>query len=175
MPAAAALMSEPADAALLALAAELGELARSRRCWLATAESCTGGWLAQVLTAVPGASHWFERGFVTYSNRSKCESLGVATELLLAHGAVSEAVVQAMARGARERSGVELALATSGVAGPGGGSADKPVGTVCIAVSGFTRSLVQTFLFAGDREAIRRQSVAAAIGMGLVLLREPPV
>jgi nicotinamide-nucleotide amidase len=127
---------------------------------LAVAESCTGGWLAKVLTDLPGSSDWFERGYVTYSNQSKQSMLGVKPETLQAHGAVSEAAVVEMVRGALEGSGADLALAVSGIAGPGGGSPEKPVGTVCFAwqrrdtAPGISREH-----FDGDREQVRRQSV----------------
>ncbi len=134
----------------------------SRGLWLATAESCTGGWIAKALTDVAGSSGWFERGLVTYSNRAKQELLGVPAELLVAHGAVSEAVVAAMARGLRERAGVDVTLATSGIAGPDGGTPDKPVGTVCLAWDDGT-SRTEVVHFAGDREAVRRQAVAHAL------------
>jgi nicotinamide-nucleotide amidase len=130
--------------------------------WLATAESCTGGWVAKVLTDIAGSSGWFERGLVTYSNRAKQELLGVPTTLLEAHGAVSGEVVAAMASGLRSRAAVDVALAISGVAGPGGGTPDKPVGTVWFAWdAGMPRTAC--LHFAGDREAVRRQAVAHAL------------
>ena len=149
---------------LEALAAEVGELLRTNGQRLTTAESCTGGWIAQCLTAIAGSSDWFERGFVTYSNDAKVEMLGVEADTLVAHGAVSEATAAAMAAGALRHSHADWALAVTGIAGPGGGSADKPVGTVCFgwaAVDG--RVDAQTVRFAGDREQVRAQSVAHAL------------
>ena len=148
---------------LEALAAQVGELLRTNGQRLTTAESCTGGWIAQCLTAIAGSSDWFERGFVTYSNDAKVEMLGVEADTLLAHGAVSEATAAAMAAGALRHSHADWALAVTGIAGPGGGSKDKPVGTVCFgwaAVDG--RVDAQTVRFAGDREQVRAQSVAHA-------------
>ncbi len=136
---------------------------------IATAESCTGGWIAKVLTDIPGSSGWFERGLVTYSNRAKQELLGVPETLIEAHGAVSEVVVAAMARGLRERTGVDVTLAVSGIAGPTGGSDDKPVGTVWFA---WDDGASQTghILFAGNRETVRRQAVQHALQRLLELL-----
>lgn len=149
---------------LTALAATVGaELAR-RGLMLVTAESCTGGWVAQAVTAVAGSSRWFERGYVTYSNAAKTEMLGVRVETLAQHGAVSEAVVREMVEGALSRSHAQVAVAISGIAGPGGGSADKPVGTVCLAWGGAGRGVrALRAHYPGDREAVRRQAVAAAL------------
>lgn len=128
----------------------------------AVVESCTGGWLAKVLTDIPGSSDWFDCGWVTYSNAAK-RRLGVSTEALR-HGAVSEPVVREMVRGALERSSADRAVAISGVAGPGGGSIDKPVGTVCIAWGTRDGRLqCTTRQLDGDREAVRRQAVAIAL------------
>jgi nicotinamide-nucleotide amidase len=146
----------------------LGDLMLRLGLRLAVAESCTGGWLAKVVTDLAGSSAWFDRGFVTYSNAAKQDMLGVRAETLDAHGAVSEAVVAEMASGALERAGVEVAVAISGVAGPGGGSPDKPVGTVCLAWAWpGGRLSTRRLQLAGDRDAVRRQSVQAAID-GLV-------
>jgi nicotinamide-nucleotide amidase len=138
---------------------------------LVTAESCTGGWVAQVVTSVAGSSGWFERGFVTYSNDAKRELLGVPPEVLEKHGAVSEETAREMARGALARSKGTIALSITGVAGPAGGSATKPVGTVCF---GWARRgaepLTQTRVFRGDRESVRRQSVVHALEKVLELL-----
>ncbi len=153
-----------ADAALYRLAEELGEALTARGLMLATAESCTGGWVAEAVTMVPGSSDWFERGFVTYTYVSKREMLGVEGEVLGRHGAVSEEVVRQMVSGALERSHAQVAVALSGVAGPGGGTPDKPVGTVCFAwglKGGACR--VETTRFLGDREAVRRQAVEHAL------------
>jgi len=148
-----------------ALAVKVGALLIINGQKLATAESCTGGWVAQCLTAIAGSSDWFERGFVTYSNEAKIEMLGVDAETLLAHGAVSEAAAAAMAAGALRHSHADWALAVTGVAGPGGGSKDKPVGTVCFGWAAFDgRVETQTLHFSGDREQVRAQSVAHALG-----------
>ena len=147
-----------------ACVAALADLLLLRGEWLAVAESCTGGWLAQELTALAGSSQWFERGFVTYSNAAKRELLGVPEDTLTAHGAVSEATVRAMALGVLARAPVDWSVAISGVAGPAGGSPEKPVGTVCFAWAGKAAGCeVQTCHFAGDREAVRRQAVLHAL------------
>ena len=121
------------DPELKALAARLGESLLARGASVATAESCTGGWIAKTLTDVPGSSAWFGAGIVSYSNRAKHELLGVPEDLLAAHGAVSEPAVLAMVDGCLHRSGADFAVAVSGIAGPDGGSEDKPVGTVWFA------------------------------------------
>jgi nicotinamide-nucleotide amidase len=153
----------PADHELEALARKLGRALHVRGWRVAAAESCTGGWIAKALTDVAGSSQWFDGSVVSYSNAAKTVLLGVPGEALEAHGAVSEAAVRAMAEGARSRFGTQLAVAVSGVAGPTGGSADKPVGTVWFAWA--TPARVTTLLrhFSGDREAVRRQTVAAAL------------
>ena len=152
------------DDELRALAARVGERLLGAGRSLALAESCTGGWVAKVVTDVDGCSAWFDRGFVTYTNRSKQELLGVGEETLAGQGAVSEATVRAMSLGALERSGASVSLAISGIAGPGGGSAGKPVGTVWCAwaVDGEVAA-VTCFRFDGDRESVRRQAVAGAL------------
>jgi nicotinamide-nucleotide amidase len=145
------------------LAKRLGVRLKGAREILATAESCTGGWVAQVVTSAAGSSAWFDRGFVTYSNEAKQELLGVRAETLSAHGSVSEETAREMARGALERSKATVAVSITGVAGPTGGTPEKPVGTVCFAWArdGAVRS--ETRRFAGDREGIRRQSVILAL------------
>ena len=146
------------------LAETLGNLLRERRLMLTLAESCTGGGVAEAVTAVAGSSEWFDCGFVTYSNISKVEMLGVRPETLELHGAVSEATVKEMVEGALRRSHAQVALAVSGIAGPGGGSPIKPVGTVWLAWGGVkwpTRAIQAHF--DGDREAIRQQAVAVAL------------
>lgn len=130
-----------------------------------TAESCTGGLLAKMLTDVAGSSRFFQRGWVTYSNESKQELLGVDPELIRGHGAVSEPVARAMAAGARERAGADYALAISGIAGPDGGTPAKPVGTVCIALADEAGSDARTFNFPGDREWVRDRSAKMALGL----------
>lgn len=151
----------------LALAEELGRVLAARGLMLATAESCTGGGVAQAVTEVAGASAWFDRGFVTYSNAAKMALLGVPAELIEHHGAVSEPVVRAMAAGALAASAAQLAVAVSGIAGPGGGSAAKPVGTVCFAWarrdSGEPAARAATLHLAGDRAAVRSQAVVVAL------------
>ena len=143
--------------------------ALGRRGWsMATAESCTGGWIAKCCTDKAGSSNWFERGFVTYSNRAKHELLDVEEAALENDGAVSRAVALQMAEGARRRAGVEIAVAVTGIAGPDGGSADKPVGTVWFAWAVAAQPPeAERKVFAGDREAVRRQTVGHAI-QGLI-------
>lgn len=150
--------------ALESLAAQVGSLLIANGQKLATAESCTGGWVAQCLTAIAGSSDWFERGFVTYSNDAKQEMLGVSAEILATHGAVSEATAAAMATGALRHSHADWALAITGIAGPTGGSPDKPVGTVCFAWAGPDgRLMAETRRLQGDRAEIRVQSVKHAL------------
>ncbi len=130
---------------------------------LVTAESCTGGWVAQAVTSVAGSSEWFERGYVTYSNAAKREELGVSKTTLARHGAVSEQTAREMARGALKRGRGTIALSITGVAGPGGGSAGKPVGTVCFGWAQGRRMRSETKRFKGGRASIRRQSVIHAL------------
>jgi nicotinamide-nucleotide amidase len=149
---------------LESLAAELGARLLERGEVLATAESCTGGWVSQVLTAIAGSSNWFDCGFVTYSNTAKADMLGVSTKTIVRHGAVSEPVVIEMATGALQRSRAQWALAISGVAGPAGGTPDKPVGTVCFAWAGPAGMAVsETCRFPGDREQVRRAAAEHAL------------
>jgi nicotinamide-nucleotide amidase len=140
-----------------------GELGR-RGLRIAAAESCTGGGLVSRMTEIPGSSSWVLGGVIAYANDVKVQQLGVPAEAIEAHGAVSEPVAQAMAAGVRHRLRADIGVAITGIAGPGGGSADKPVGTVVIAVDG-PSTAVRTFLFPGDREAIRRFSTTAALEM----------
>jgi nicotinamide-nucleotide amidase len=152
------------ESELEALARGLGQRLQAQGQILATAESCTGGWVAKVMTDISGSSAWFDCGFVTYSNQAKQRMLAVPAELLAADGAVSEGVVKAMVRGALQNSGATLALAISGVAGPDGGSAEKPVGTVWFGWgSSDGRLRAQRSHFDGDRAAVRRQAVAHAL------------
>lgn len=142
----------------------LGDALRARREWLATAESCTGGLIAAACTSVAGSSDWFERGFVTYSNDAKTDMLDVPAAALAAHGAVSEAVVRAMADGALARSPAHWAIAVTGIAGPGGGVPGKPVGTVWLAIGRRGHGVVSTLLqLSGDRAAIRAQTTTIAL------------
>jgi len=146
------------------LAVALAERLIARRQTLATAESCTGGWVAKVLTDIPGSSGWFERGFVTYSNPAKREMLGVDGDTLERHGAVSEQTVREMAAGALRYSRADRSLSVSGIAGPGGGTPDKPVGTVWFGWAdrdGDVRT--RRLRFGGDRETVRRQAVLVAL------------
>jgi nicotinamide-nucleotide amidase len=162
------------DPILYKLAEEVGAALKARKLMLATAESCTGGWIAEAVTMVPGSSEWFERGFVTYTYISKREMLGVPEATLGEHGAVSEEVVRRMVEGALARSHAQVAVAVSGVAGPSGGTPDKPVGTVCFAwgmKDGNPRS--ETKRLPGDREAVRRASVEHALKGVLALLERP--
>ncbi|GAB4196507.1 MAG: nicotinamide-nucleotide amidase [Wenzhouxiangellaceae bacterium] len=143
---------------------QLATTLRKRDWVVCTAESCTGGWIAKTLTDLAGSSVWFDRGFVTYSNAAKHDALGVDQALLDTHGAVSEAVARAMAEGALRRSAATVGLAVTGIAGPGGGSAEKPVGLVHFALarhSAATRA--GCWRFNGDREAVRRATVASAL------------
>ena len=147
-----------------ALALRVGARLKARGLLLATAESCTGGWVAQVVTSVSGSSEWFDRGFVTYSNDAKREMIGVRVETLDRHGAVSEETAREMAAGALTASRAQIAVAITGVAGPTGGTPQKPVGMVCFAWAmrgGEVDSTTQHF--AGDREAVRRASVIFAL------------
>ena len=146
-----------------ALAQAVGRRLKAANAVLVTAESCTGGWVAQVVTSVAGSSDWFDRGLVTYSNAAKEELLGVSATTLERCGAVSEATAREMARGALARGRGTVALAITGVAGPGGGSADKPVGTVCFAWADARAVATEKLRFAGDRESVRRQSVIHAL------------
>ena len=167
-------MTRPDQSLLEALAGRVGAALLADRLALATAESCTGGWVSQCLTAIAGSSEWFERGFVTYSNAAKQEMLGVSEATLAAHGAVSQPVAVAMAEGALRHSHADWAVAVTGIAGPTGGSAEKPVGTVCFAWAvrdGATTT--ETRHFAGDREAVRAQSVACALAVLLERLAPP--
>ena len=149
------------------LAAKVGGALKAHGMMLTTAESCTGGGIAQAVTRVAGSSAWFERGFVTYSNLSKQQMLGVQEATLIAYGAVSEAVVREMAEGALRNSTAQLALAVSGIAGPGGGTPAKPVGTVWVAFAvrdpAGTRTQAVESHFGGDREQIRRMAVHRAL------------
>ncbi|MCV2217236.1 CinA family protein [Thauera sp. Sel9] len=152
------------DSELNELSAAAGAALAARGWLLATAESCTGGWIAATVTATSGSSAWFDRGFVTYSNAAKTDMLGVRAKTLEAYGAVSEATVTEMAEGALAHSTANVAIAVSGVAGPGGGTPAKPVGMVCVAwARRGAATLVQTLQLAGDREAVRRQTVIQAL------------
>jgi nicotinamide-nucleotide amidase len=160
------------DAAIEALSRMLGKSLHEKQALCVTAESCTGGMVAAAITDVAGSSAWFERGFVTYSNEAKMALLEVPQAILDEHGAVSEATARAMAEGALARSRGHLAVAITGIAGPGGGTPQKPVGTVCFAWAG--RGLPTTAitrLYPGNRAEVRRASVVAALE-GLLVCAE---
>ncbi len=159
------------DKTLFELAARVGAALKAQGLMLATAESCTGGWVAQAVTAVPGSSQWFERGFVVYTYISKREMLGVSQDTLAAHGAVSEPVVREMVAGALANSHAQIAVAVSGTAGPDGGTPYKPVGTMCLAWAVKNGEPKSTILrLKGDREGIRREAVKTALEGVLALL-----
>jgi len=151
------------DPDLFQLALKVGKTLESKGWLLTTAESCTGGWIAKVVTDVAGSSGWFDRGFVTYSNAAKTDELGVSEELLEKEGAVSERVAFNMAAGALERSAAQIAVAVTGIAGPNGGTADKPVGTVWFAWASPSGVDTAAQQFSGDREAVRRQTLITAL------------
>jgi nicotinamide-nucleotide amidase len=156
------------EPAITELARRLGAACKRRGVMVATAESCTGGGVAEAITRIAGSSDWFERGFVTYSNGAKEEMLGVSAAALVAHGAVSEAVAAEMAAGAIAHSAADVAAAITGIAGPGGGTPEKPVGLVWFAWAYRGGSAqCRRFVFKGDREAVRRQSIAVAL-QGLI-------
>jgi len=156
-----------ADLALAALAVRVGRHLLETQREVATAESCTGGWIAKALTDIAGSSQWFIEGFVTYSNDSKIQRLGVSRSVLQTRGAVSEATVRAMAVGALRRTGAQLSVAVTGIAGPGGAVPGKPVGTVwlgwAVRRGRAIRVAVQLKHFRGDRDAVRRKTVRAAL------------
>ena len=157
---------------LKALSAAVGTALSQQKLMLACAESCTGGLVSEIITATPGSSAWFERGFVTYSNAAKQEMLGVRQEILADSGAVSEETARAMAQGALAHSHAQIALAITGIAGPGGSSSGKPVGTVCFAWCGVGATPAsETRHFSGTRETIRKQAAVHAV-KGLLALLE---
>jgi nicotinamide-nucleotide amidase len=146
-----------------ALAARVGRRLKAKRARLVTAESCTGGWVSQAVTAISGSSVWFDRGFVTYSNDAKRQMLGVKSATLKKHGAVSEETAREMAKGALKKSRGSIAVAITGVAGPTGGSAAKPVGMVCFSWATRKNQWSETRRFRGNRESVRRQSAVRAL------------
>jgi nicotinamide-nucleotide amidase len=154
-----------------ALVAQLAELLLARKLMMATAESCTGGLIAGACTDLAGSSAWFERGFVTYSNEAKAESIGVDAALIAAHGAVSEPVARAMAEGAVAHSRAQVSVAVTGVAGPTGGSAEKPVGTVWFGWSVDGRVRTERRRFDGDRAEVRAATVHHALQNLVALLK----
>ncbi|WP_318368514.1 nicotinamide-nucleotide amidase [Enterobacter sp.] len=152
------------DSELMQLSERIGLALKARGATLTTAESCTGGWVAKVITDVAGSSAWFDRGFVTYSNEAKAQMIGVKPTTLEAHGAVSEPVVVEMAIGAIKAARAAYAISISGIAGPDGGSAEKPVGTVWFGfASAAGEGITRCECFAGDRESVRRQATAYAL------------
>lgn len=167
------------DAQLEALSVSIGQALQQRQWQLTCAESCTGGWVGEVITATAGSSQWFDRGFITYSNLAKQEMLGVPADLLQRFGAVSEETARAMAIGALQHAHAQVSLAITGIAGPGGGSSSKPVGTVCFAWCATVPSqanieLSASCCFSGSREAVRRQAVVHALeGLAAFLLKLP--
>ena len=165
-------MARVSDEELNQLATELGDRLRARGWMLTTAESCTGGWVGQLVTAIPGSSNWYERGFITYANAAKIEMLDVPAETLDTYGAVSEDTASAMAAGALKHSHAQAALAISGIAGPGGGTREKPVGLVCYgwALADGT-TMTSTCRLDGDRDEIRSRAVAAALRGLIELIR----
>jgi nicotinamide-nucleotide amidase len=144
-------------------AIQVGIRLQQQGLWLVTAESCTGGWVAQAITAIPGSSAWFDRGFVTYSNAAKHEVLNVKLETLARYGAVSEQTALEMVNGALAHSKAQVGVAITGIAGPSGGTPEKPVGTVWIAYAFPHNTYVQRSYFSGDRTRIREQAVIAAL------------
>ncbi|WP_410017114.1 CinA family protein [Pseudomonas sp. 5P_3.1_Bac2] len=157
---------------ITALAEQLGQRLLAQQAQVSTAESCTGGGIAEAITRIAGSSAWFEAGYVTYSNQQKTRQLQVPAELFASVGAVSHEVVEAMVRGAQKHSGARYAVAVSGIAGPDGGTAQKPVGTVWLAWGDGDHCYTERRQFRGDRQAVREQTVAAALGGLLRLLAE---
>lgn len=157
------------DIELLELAQRVGARLKEAGITLSTAESCTSGWIAKMITDVPGSSEWFDSGFIAYSNAAKRRDLGVDESTLATHGAVSEAVVRQMCEGAIERAGTQMAVATTGIAGPTGAVPGKPVGTVWFAISVRRGQSIDTVarvkIFDGDRERVRRKSVQFALSL----------
>ena len=152
------------DSELMQLSEQVGLALKARGATMTTAESCTGGWVAKVITDIAGSSAWFERGFVTYSNEAKSQMIGVREATLAQHGAVSEPVVVEMAIGALKAARADFAVSISGVAGPDGGSEDKPVGTVWFAFASVNgEGITRRECFSGDRDAVRRQATAYAL------------
>ena len=149
----------------------LAEILLSRNWMVSLAESCTGGLVSATLTELAGSSEWFERGYITYSNEAKTECLDVPAQLIESHGAVSEPVAKAMAEGARINSGSDVAISITGIAGPSGGTAEKPVGTVCFGWATENQTLTKTMHFDGDRQAVRQQATEFALTELIALLR----
>ena len=149
----------------------LAAILLSRNWTVSLAESCTGGLVSATLTELAGSSEWFERGYITYSNEAKTECLDVPARIIESHGAVSEPVAKAMAEGARINSGSDVAISITGIAGPSGGTAEKPVGTVCFGWATENQTLSKTIHFDGDRQAVRQQATEFALTELIALLR----
>lgn len=149
----------------------LAQILLSKNWTVSLAESCTGGLVCAALTELAGSSEWFERGYITYSNEAKTQCLGVPSALIESHGAVSEDVAKAMAEGARSHSGSNVAISITGIAGPSGGSIEKPVGTVCFGWAIENHTVVKTMHFAGDRQKIRQQATEFVLAELIALLR----
>ena len=160
---------------ILELAVQVGNALKERELLLATAESCTGGGVAQAITDIAGSSEWFDGGFVAYSNAAKIDMLDVPAAEIALHGAVSEEIAAAMAFGALANSNADVAISTTGIAGPGGAVPGKPVGTVCTACVMGKREFTDHKVFTGDRQAIRAQAVAHALQSLLRFLQDVPV
>ena len=153
------------------LSKTLAQILLSRDWTVSLAESCTGGMVCATLTELAGSSEWFERGYITYSNEAKTECLGVPPDLIEVYGAVSEQVAKTMAEGARINSGSNVAISITGIAGPTGGSPEKPVGTVCFGWATENQTLTKTMLFDGDRQMVRQQATEFALTELIALLR----
>lgn len=157
---------------LEALAKKLGEQLKKKHFKIVTAESCTGGGLGFWITSIPGSSHWYDRGYVTYSNQSKIDMLNVSDDTLNTAGAVSEETAQAMAEGALTHSNADLSIAITGIAGPDGGTPEKPIGTVWIASAGKNmRTIASMEIFPGNREVIRINAIIKAMQQLIMLTR----
>lgn len=157
---------------IIDLAARVGQALKQRKLLMATAESCTGGGVAQAVTEIPGSSEWFDCGFVTYSNASKTDLLNISEALIAQHGAVSEEIAAAMAEAAVANSNAQVAVSTTGIAGPGGAVPGKPVGTVCFGWMVGNKVRTERKVFAGDRQAVREQAVAHSLACLLRQLEE---
>lgn len=159
---------------ILELAAQVGKKLSEKSLMLATAESCTGGGVAQAITEIPGSSEWFDGGFIAYSNLCKTEMLNVAAAEIAKYGAVSEEIASAMASGALANTQADIAIATTGIAGPSGAVPGKPVGTVCIACGTASRMITDRKVFAGDRQAVREQTITHVLQTLLRFLTDVP-
>lgn len=166
------MKSQSCNSDIEQLAQQLGKALLQRGAIVTTAESCTGGGIAQAITAVPGSSQWFESGYITYANNAKQTILGVEQHILQQYGAVSEQVVTQMAAGSLEITGADYAIAVSGIAGPDGGSIEKPVGYVWICCMGPVKNHSQQFQFQGDRQVVREQAIKKSLQQLLHQLNE---